>query len=286
MRPALVSAPSAPAGAGLQGVFGRPFVALDDLFDLAELDLVHDEICLALAQMPTSYTGGSHRAMGIMPRGCEAEALVDYQEVIRGLDDAQFAIFRGLSDDPRAIDPGRRAAIEFGEERDHPLSTRQMLWLKMRHRVYFPWKVYAELVPCLCWEDKCDPGKRFTRQAEALLPRTLALVRRLPFTHIGRCNIMGLEANDHGTVHRDGVPTPGRRPDTFLTLCPRGDKRLYVMDAQTGERVTVAGRVIWFNDHDYHGVHADPYFRYSLRVDGPFTADFERTLADRFGRHA
>ena len=74
----------------LQGVFGRPFVTLDDLFDLPALDEIDDEICLALARMPTGYTGGSHRSMKIMPRGCEAEALVDYQEVIRGLHDAQF----------------------------------------------------------------------------------------------------------------------------------------------------------------------------------------------------
>jgi hypothetical protein len=269
----------------LQGVFGRPFVALDDLFDLAPLDEVHDEVCLALAQMPTSYTGGSHRAMGIMPKGCEGEALVDYQEVIRGFDEAGFATFRSLADDPSAIDPARRHALEFGEERDVPLSARQMLWLKMRHRVYFPWKVYAELIPNERWEDKCEPaGKRFTRRAEALLPKTLAFVRRLPFTHVGRCNVMGLEANDHGTVHRDGVPAAGRAPDPFLTICPRGDKRLYVMDEASGARIPVEGRVVWFNDHDYHGVFADPFFRYSIRVDGPFTPEFEAALVERYGR--
>jgi hypothetical protein len=222
--------------------------------------------------------------MGIMPRGCEAEALVDYQEVIRGLDDAQFALFRGLADDPAAIDPARRRRLEFGEEREVPLSPRQMLWLKMRHRVYFPWKVYAELIPNARWEDKGDPGKRFTRIAEALLPKTIAWVRQLPFGHVGRCNIMGLEAHDHGTVHRDGVPKPGRRPDPFLTVCPRGDKRLYVMDERSGERLPVEGRVVWFNDHDYHGVLADPFFRYSLRVDGPFTPEFEQALIARYGR--
>jgi hypothetical protein len=281
MRPAVVSQCDPETTTGLAGVCGRAFVRLDDLFDLSPLDAIHDEICLALAQMPTSYTGGSHRAMGIMPPGCEAEALVDYQEVIRGLDDAQFARFRGLADDPRAIDAEHRAATEFGEERDVPLSSRQMLWLKMRHRVYFPWKVYAELVPCLRWEDKCVPGKRFTRTAE---PKLLAFVRGLPLTHIGRCNVMGLEAHDHGTVHRDGLPAAGRRPDTFLTICPRGDKRLYVMDAASGARTVVEGRVVWFNDHDYHGVLADPFFRYSVRVDGPFTPEFERTLARRYGR--
>ena len=42
----------------------------------------------------------------------------------------------------------------------------------------------------------------------------------------------------------------------------------------------------WFNDADYHGVLADPFFRYSFRVDGTFTPEFvagleraERTAA-------
>lgn len=276
-------------GTGLVGLFGRPYVRLDHHLDLGALDAVHDEICVALAQMPTSYTGGSHRSMGIMPEGTEGEALVDYQEVIRGLSDAQFAVFRALSDDPRAIDPARRRELEFGEEREVPLSARQMLWLKMRHRVYFPWKVYAELIPNRRWEDKADPvGKRFTRVAEALFPKTLAFVRGLPFRAIGRCNVMGLEAHDHGTVHRDGdprdQPAPGRGdPDHFITFVPAADKRLYLHDPVSGERSLVEGRAYWFNDHDYHGVLADPHFRYSVRVDGVFTDELRARLVAEHG---
>jgi hypothetical protein len=270
---------------GRRGVFGRPFVALDDLLDLSALDELHDEICVALAEKPTSYTGGSHRSMGIMPAGREADALVDYQEVIRGLDDAGFERFRSLADDPRAIDPRTRHRTEFGEERDVPLSTRQMLWLKMRHRVYFPWKVYAELIPNERWEDKSKTrGKRFTRAAEALFPKTIAFVKGLPFASIGRCNVMGLEGHDHGTVHRDGDPAEQRTPDHFITFCPAPGKRLFVLDASTHEEIVVEGRAYWFNDHDYHGVLADPFFRYSVRVDGTFDGAFLAALAKRFGR--
>ncbi|HEV8269080.1 MAG TPA: hypothetical protein VGR00_12635 [Thermoanaerobaculia bacterium] len=279
---ALVEAPARASKAALRGVFGRPFVALDDLFDLSALPAIHDEICLALAQMPTSYTGGSHRSMGIMPKEREEEALVDYQEVIRSLDEEGFATFRSLSDDPDAVDRARRQDLQFGEERDVPLSMRQMLWLKMRHRVYFPWKVYAELIPNERWEDKLEAaGKRFTRRAEALFPKTVAFVKRLPLEYVGRCNVMGLEAHDHGTVHRDGDPLGA--PEPFLTICPAADKRLYVYDPATDARIPVEGRVVWFNDHDYHGVLADPFFRYSVRVDGPFTPEFRDTLVKRYG---
>lgn len=271
-------------GTGLRGIYGQPFLPLDRWIDPAAVAALHDEVCLALAQMPTSYTGGSHRTMGIMPPSREAEALVDYVEVIRGLDDAQWEIFRGLGDAPEALTAAHRDRDDWGEERSIPLSRKQMLWLKMRHGVYFPWKAYAELMPNRWWGDKADPtGKRFTRHAEALLPRTLACVRALPFAHIGRCNIMGLEAHDHGTVHRDGDPAEQVTPDEFITLCPVPGKRLFLWDETRAEKIPVNGIAYWFNDFDYHGVDADPYFRYSIRVDGVFTEAFREALGRAWG---
>lgn len=272
------------AGTGLRGLWGRPFVPLERYVDLEALAALHDEVCLALAQMPVDYTGGSHRAMGIMPPGKEPEALVDYAEVIRALDAEGFETFRALADDPDAIDPGARGEDLFGEERAIPLSRRQMLWLKYRHRVYFPWKVYVEMIPNRWWDGKADPaGKRFTRHAEALLPRTVAFAKSLPFKHIGRCNVMGLEAHDHGTVHRDGDPTTQSAPDHFITVSPAPGKRLYLWDDTLRAKVPVEGRAYWFNDFDYHGVDADPFFRYSIRVDGVFTDEFLAALTRDFG---
>lgn len=272
------------AGTGLRGLFGRPCINLESYVDLAELPAIHEEIALGLAQLPVDYTGGSHRSMGIMPEGRAGEVVCDYGEVIRGLDPSGFATFRGLADDPAAIDPARRGAQEFGEEREVPLSRRQMLWLKYRHGVYFPWKVYVELIPNRWWSDKASPaGKRFTRAAQALFPRTLEFVRRLPFASIGRCNIMGLEGHDHGTVHRDGDPASQLAPDPFITFRPGPDKRLYLWDEARQEKTYVDGRVYWFNDNDYHGVEADPWFRYSVRVDGAFRADFEAALRREYG---
>jgi hypothetical protein len=266
---------------GLRGVMGRPFLRLDGLLNLAGLDAVHDEVCRALAEMPTEYTGGSHRSMEIMPPGTEHTALVDYGEVIAALDDAQYDTLCSLADDPDAAREVPRDEAVWGEERALPLSRRQMLWLEYRHRVYFPWKVYLEMIPNRWWGDKSrGADKRFTRLAESFLPRTVAFVRSLPFVEIGRCNVMGLRAHDHGTVHRDGEPESQGAPDHFITLCPVPGKRLYLYDPTAdGERkVPVDGTAYWFNDHDYHGVEADPYFRYSIRVDGVFRPEFVEAL--------
>jgi hypothetical protein len=267
---------------GLRGVYGLPWIALDDLLDLSTLDAVHEEVCLALASAPTDYTGGSHRSMGIMPEELASSAHVDYNEVLRTLDDAQFAVFRSLSDDPALCDRARREGREFGEEREVPLSRRQMLWLEYRHGVYFPWKVFYELMPNRWWGEKHRAeGKRFTRAAEALFSRTVALVKSLPFSQIGRCNIMGLRSHDHGTVHRDGHPHEQTRPDEFITLCPAQNKRLFLYDRSTRAKIPVTGRAYWFNDFDDHGVEAAPFFRYSIRVDGVFRDDFRAQVRAR-----
>jgi hypothetical protein len=266
----------------LRGIFPRalaPFVGLERFLDTSAFPAIHDEIGLALTQVPIDYTGGSHRSMGIMPPSRTDEAQVDYGEVIRGLSEDGFATFCSLADDPRSIDPAKRASLEFGEEREHPLSRRQMLWLKVRHKVYFPWKAYVELIPNRYWDEKASAdGKSFTRLARTFFPRTIAFVESLPFVQIGRCNVMGLEANDHGTVHRDGDPAEQSAPDHFITICPAGDKRLFLWDEETRTRTPIPGRAYWFNDHDYHGVDADPFFRYSIRVDGIFRPDFLEML--------
>jgi hypothetical protein len=265
----------------LRGIDGRPFIDLEPWLDLAPLDAIHDEVCLGLAQIPVDYTGGSHRSMGIVPPSRQAECHVDYGEVVRAMSDADFATLSSLGDEP--LDPARRDDV--GEERKQPLSRRQMLWLKYQFGVYFPWKVFVELVPNRWWGDKSDAtGKSFTRQARAFFPKTLAWIQRLPFTQIGRCTIMGLEANDHGTVHHDGDPAEPHPPDHFVTVCPKGDKRLFLWEEETATKTHVPSRAYWFTDQDDHGVDADPFFRYSIRVDGVFDGDFLARIRAGTGR--
>ncbi len=271
----------------LVGLWGQPFLPLDELLvqvgvDLSVLPAIHDEVCLAYASMPVDYTGGSHRSMGIMPPSRRDEAVVDYVEVISGLNDHDWATFVSLADDSADFDDVDRADV--GEERSVPLSRRQMLWLKVRFGVYFPWKGYLELIPNQRWTDKANvEGKRFTRNARTFLPRTCSLVEQLPFVGVGRCNIMGLEAHDHGTVHRDGEPDDQDAPDEFITISPVANKTLFVWDEAAKRAHDVVGaNAVWFNDFDYHGVSAAPFFRYSIRVDGVFTDDFRRLIEERF----
>ena len=266
----------------------RPFIDLTPLLDLAPLDAIHEEVCLGLAQIPVDYTGGSHRSMGIVPPSRQAECHADYGEAIRAMTDDEFATLCSLSDGPEPLDPQRRHEIELGEERDHPLSRRQMLWLKYRFGVYFPWKVYVELVPNRWWGDKSRAsGKSFTRQARAFFPATVAWIERLPFAEIGRCTIMGLEANDHGTVHHDGDPAKRASARSLHDVLPgRRQAPLSLGRGGRGRRCPSPDARYWFNDQDDHGVDADPFFRYSIRVDGIFRDDFLARLREEAARAA
>jgi hypothetical protein len=276
--PARPATPSEPLG-DLRGIWGRPYVDLEPFLDLSRLEAIDDEITFGLAEVDVGYTGGSHKWMEIVPPSMEDEPYVDYGHVIAKMSRDEFARLVSLADDPDAYDLDRQGSYEFGEERPFPLSHRQMLWLKYRYGVYFPWKVFYELIPTKGWDDKSTgAGKAFTEEAEQHFPALIELVKSLPFAEIGRCNIMGLEANDHGTVHHDRSHDEKVAADHFITLCPRGDKRLFLWDEVERRKVHVRSRAYWFNDGDYHGVEADPYFRYSVRIDGFFRPEFLQRL--------
>jgi hypothetical protein len=268
-----------PCSPGLVGVRGRPFLDLSHLVEPARLAEIDLEITRGLAQVTVAYTGGSHRSMGIVPKAFLASCGIDYREVIEAMDDEAYETFVRLADDPDELDEDAVAARDFGEERTLSLSLRQMRLLEFRYGVYFPWKVFYELLPVHYWDEKSSgAGKTFTREARVFFPQTVALLKSLPFREIGRALLLGLAANDHGTVHRDADPAEKTTVDHFLTICPRGDKRLFLWDDAAQRREEVKGTVYWFNDSDYHGVLADPFFRYSIRVDGVFTEEFLQSL--------
>jgi hypothetical protein len=263
----------------LLGLSGRPFVDLAPFLDRGPMPALHEEVCLGLSKVPTSRTGGSHRSMGIVPPSHLDDPRADYGEVIARLTDAEFLVFASLGDPERPTEPGERHGLTWGEERDVPLTEVQMRWLELRHGVYFPWKVYLELMPNDRWTTKSSGrGKRFSRLAQLHFPQTVAYVRSLPFVEIGSVKLLGLNAHDDGTVHRDGEPGDQVRPDEFVTFCPAANKRLFLWDEETRTRNYAPSWAYWFNDFDYHGVAADPFFRYSVRVDGVFTDEFREAL--------
>lgn len=259
------------------GLFGRPYVDLGHLLDAGALAEIDREITRGLVRVTPSYTGGSLKWMGVVAPWKLEDGYLDLMHAVLRMSREEVAELEALGDAPAPLDPG--APPRFGDETDHPLNLAQMRWLSFRYGVYFPWKVCYHLLENDRWEDKHDgAGKDFTAEAKAVFPRTVELVRSLPFREIGRVVLFGLEPNDHAPLHRDTEPGKALSVAQSISIDPRGTKRFYLCNAEDDEPLVVGAHVYWFNDMDYHGVLADPFFRYSIRVDGVFEPSFLRDV--------
>ena len=265
------------------GVFGRPYADLQGLLDTSEFPAIHREITRGLATVETSYTGGTLKWMGVTAPWVEADGYRDAMHVIRAMSQAEVAELATLADDGAApVDP-TDPALAFGDETDHPFSRAQMRLLEQRHGVYFPWKVCYHLLENDRWEDKhSGEGKGFGEEAREVFPQTVAFIEALPFVEIGRVVVFGLLANDHAPAHRDSEPGKALalaqsisfEPSRLTASGEPRHKRFYLRAPDGSNEVIVDSPIYWFNDMDWHGVHADPYFRYSVRVDGVFDPGF------------
>ena len=259
----------------LCGIWGRPYVDLGELIDTSSFDAIDEEIVCALPRVEASYTGGSLKWMGVTAPWVNTDPYVDYMRVIEGFSREELLRFVSFGNTPEGFDPDQPATHQFGDETDNPLTREQMLYLKYRYGVYFPWKVCYHLLENDRWEDKhSGEGKDFSEEARRMFPQTVAFIESLPFEEIGRCVLFGIEANDHAPAHRDSEPGKALSIAQSISFAPRGNKRFYVCDPTGGTKTIIEAPIYWFNDMDYHGVEPDPFFRYSIRVDGVFEGDF------------
>src|SRR5208282_1684360 len=147
---------------GLHGIWGEPYIDLAPFIDTSSFGEMHEEIVYALSRLDVSYTGGSLKWMGVVAPWAVGDPYVDYGQVIDGFSRDEFVRFVSLASDPGLFDVERQREYRFGDETDHPLSKEQVLFLKYKYGVYFPWKACYHLLENDRWEDKHDgAGKDF-----------------------------------------------------------------------------------------------------------------------------
>jgi glycine betaine catabolism A len=269
----------AAASSRLCGIFGKPYADLAELVDTSGFDAMHREITRGLAVVDTSYTGGSLKWMGVCAPWVVADPYRDAMHAIEAMSRDEVAELVALGDaSAPAVDPAD-PELAFGDETDHPFTPPQMRLLEQRYGVYFPWKVCYHLLDNDRWEDKhSGEGKDFSAEARRVFPKTVAFVESLPMLEIGRVVIFGLLPNDHAPAHRDSEPGKALavaqsisfEPSRLAAGAAGRHKRFFLTTPDGARDVEVDAPVYWFNDMDWHGVHAAPFFRYSVRVDGVF----------------
>jgi Rieske 2Fe-2S family protein len=275
------------------GIFGKPYADLSELIDTSAFDAIHREITRGLAIVDTSYTGGSLKWMGVCAPWVETEPYRDAMHAVRAMSRDEIAELVALGDDDDGDGESNGDAtgtidasdpeLAFGDETDRPFTRAQMRFLEHRYGVYFPWKVCYHLLENDRWEDKhSGDGKDFSDEARQIFPQTVAFIESLPMIEMGRVVIFGLLANDHAPAHRDSEPGKALAIAQSISFEPSRaaagasdrHKRFYVAAPDGSREVLVDAPIYWFNDMDWHGVHADPWFRYSVRVDGVFEPEF------------
>gem|GEM_PF-357985 len=281
-------APRARVASRYCGIFGRPYADLSELVDTTCFPRLHAEITRGLAEVETSYTGGTLKWMGVCAPWVMTDPYRDAMDAIGAMSKSELAELVALGDEDQ-LGTGERGELAFGDETDRPFTKAQMRFLEQRHGVYFPWKVCYHLLENDRWEDKhSGDGKELSEEARAVFPETVAFVESLPFVEIGRVVVFGLLANDHAPAHRDSEPGKALAVAQSISFEPARaipsdrQKRFYLATPDGSAETEVEAPIYWFNDMDWHGVKADPFFRYSVRVDGVF----EPSFLDRVRRNA
>lgn len=236
------------------GIAGRPFVDMEPFVDLSGAAALHEEAMVGL------FAAMGHRlpqVLGQAPPEFAAEL---------GFQDFESHVLYHLDRvDPDGTHRRRLEALSTLEARrryaHHVLGT-PLPWaftLYLR-RASFGGKTRRE-VGEREWESDADH-----------FPLLRAWLGSLPFAEIGRVMFFCTKAGEGVPVHRD--QTLGDHADHCINFWFDGPRPAFLWDGAAKTRIALPPtRAYFFNNRDYHGVEADPTFRYTLRVDGTFRQD-------------
>ena len=169
------------------GLFGRPYLDLARVLDLAPLDAIDAEIARGLARVDDRYTGGTLKWMGVVAPWAMDDAYRDAMHVIEALPDAELASLLLARRRPRGCASTGPRELPLRRRDRSPVHPRAGALAAYRHGVYFPWKVCYHLLENERWEDKhSGDGKASPTRRGRCSPRPSRILESLPFAEIGR----------------------------------------------------------------------------------------------------
>lgn len=121
------------------------------------------------------------------------------------------------------------------------------------------------------FNEKSKDNEKWT-SAAAHFPKLLKYIETLPFKEIGRIMFFTTYPRSGVVTHRDSIIEEHKDHNINLFF-DGGWRPSFVWDEKTKEKhyLQSGARSYFFNNRDYHGVDAEPIFRYTLRIDGTFT---------------
>lgn len=105
----------------------------------------------------------------------------------------------------------------------------------------------------------------------------MRFIETLPFSATGRILLIFDGSGKEVPAHRDHL-----EPEVcneFIWFRTNLEKRLYMMNGETGQKVYVTSYSAWFDTvNQFHGAEASNGLSFSIRVDGVFRQDFRAQI--------
>lgn len=245
---------------GVKGV-GRnryPILNMDQYIDHSQDDELHIECCKGLV---LSQNMSMAQVYGSIPPE-ESERLngqICWSEMIKNIEKY----------DPTGV---HRKAIEEVVDLSPPgtelPAVYKYAYFAMGAAIPWFFAVYLKYSPFF---QKTQENLQWTESAK-YFPKLVSYLDTLPFKSIGRVLFFTTYPNAGVMIHRDSSVKEHKDHNINLFFSG-GGRPSFVYDEVKKEKIYLEkdARSYFFNNRDYHGVDAEPRFRYTLRIDGTFT---------------
>lgn len=236
----------------IKGVYGKPFVDIEDSINMDEFESLHPSICrdFVLAKDTAS--------LGYLSLYEPNKAFVNLDYYASGLKPVWYFYdqFKTLPD----THPFKIASSQFDNENDF---IRYITYLYGAHN---PYKIFQII----------DANNNFE---SSYFTEVIAWIKKLPiFSSIKSAYFLIVEGGGTSIEHSDPEFQGDESLHEFIYVRQGTTRPFYVKDLDTGEKIYLNTRATCFNDQDYHG--SDPCWQttYMLRIDGVFTDVFRQGL--------
>lgn len=232
-----------------------PIISMDQYIDTSQNLELHLECCKGLALIENYkmavFPGSVHISEKIKGK-------INFSEILNNLD--QFdttGVHKKNIEELELIAPDPRKAIY------------KYIYFSMGADI--PWFFAYYLRNQDFGQKNNNDQLNWNNEALQHFPKVVDYIEKLPFKVIGRVLFFTTYPNAGVTAHRDYHIQPHK--DQNINLFFGGGWRpSFIWDDLNSKKIYLekGSTSYFFNNRDYHGVDPEPFFRYTLRVDGIF----------------
>lgn len=238
------------------GVGGLPYIDLDEFIDIEAFDNLFDELVIGISK---SWVDKGVVSCGVRDTESRLELCTVLNSPHLYLSQKQMEILEKLD------------------------NLHQKAWYcSLILPIHHPYSLVFIRREKDFWKKQYFEFSDWTHNA-VFFPKTIEFIKSLPFKEFGRILLFITEPNEETLIHYDGGRVESRKnANTEMIYFRPGPnkKKIFIWDDFYQKEYVVKSTASYWNDLDYHGVHASIGKSFSLRIDGVFTDEFRNQLSD------